>query len=91
MADLKEKLICAKFCFKLGKTASQTHDILKTAFGDNARSSPRPKKARKVRSNIKSMLMIFFDCEGTVHQEFVPPGQTVNQYYYLEVLKRLRE
>jgi transposase len=37
------------------------------------------------------MLVIFFDCEGSVHQEFVPPGQTVNQHYYLEVWKRLRE
>jgi histone-lysine N-methyltransferase SETMAR len=45
----------------------------------------------KLGSNVKSMLVIFFDCEGTVHQEFVPPGQTVNQYYYLDVLKRLRE
>jgi len=26
-----------------------------------------------------------------VHKEFVPPGQTVNQQFYLEVLKRLRE
>jgi len=26
-----------------------------------------------------------------VHYEFVPTGQTVNQFYYLEVLKRLRE
>ena len=26
-----------------------------------------------------------------VHYEFVPAGQTVNQVYYLEVLKRLRE
>ena len=25
------------------------------------------------------------------HYEFVPTGQTVNQVYYLEVLKRLRE
>jgi hypothetical protein len=37
------------------------------------------------------MLMAFFDCEGIVHQEFVPPDQTVNQHYCLEVLKRLRE
>jgi histone-lysine N-methyltransferase SETMAR len=37
------------------------------------------------------MLVIFFDCEGTVHQEFVPPGQTVEHNFYLEVLKRLRE
>ena len=26
-----------------------------------------------------------------LHYEFVPTGQTVNQVYYLEVLKRLRE
>ena len=26
-----------------------------------------------------------------LHYEFVPTGQTVNQLYYLEVLKRLRE
>jgi FMN phosphatase YigB (HAD superfamily) len=39
---------------------------------------------------MKSMLVLFFDFEGTLHQEFVPPGQTVNQHY-LEFLKRLRE
>jgi hypothetical protein len=37
------------------------------------------------------VLVIFFDCEGIVHQQFVPPGQTVNQHYCWEVLKRLRE
>ena len=52
---------------------------------------PRPKKARQVRSNIKSMLICFFDQNGTVHKEFVPPGQTVNAAFYIEVLKRLRE
>ena len=31
------------------------------------------------------------DFRGIVHYEFVPTGQTVNQIYYLEVLKRLRE
>jgi transposase len=33
----------------------------------------------------------FFYIRGIVHYEFVPTGQTVNQVYYLEVLKRLRE
>jgi [histone H3]-lysine36 N-dimethyltransferase SETMAR len=36
------------------------------------------------------MLICFFDVRGVVHSEFVPPKQTVNQAFYLEVLKRLR-
>jgi len=35
------------------------------------------------------MLISFFDANGTVHKEFLPPGQTVNQQLYLKVLKRL--
>ena len=31
------------------------------------------------------------DIRGIVHYEIVPTGQTVNQVYYLEVLKMLRE
>jgi len=31
------------------------------------------------------------DIRRIIHYEFVPTGQTVNQIYYLEVLKRLRE
>ena len=53
--------------------------------------SPRPKKARQVRSNIKSMLICFFDQKGTVHTEFVPRGQTVNAAFYIEVMNCLRE
>ena len=54
-------------------------------------SSPRPKKVRKFRSNIKSMLIIFLGIQGIVHKEFVPSGQTVNGEFYCEVLRRLRE
>ena len=51
-------------------------------------SSPRPKKARQVRSNIESMLIFFWggDVRGIVHKEFVPPGQTPNGKFYCEVL-----
>src|SRR5215469_5097595 len=34
---------------------------------------------------------LFFDSQGIVHKEFVPPGQTVNQTFYREVLERLRK
>ena len=54
-------------------------------------SSPRPKKAREVKSNIKTMLIAFFDIDGLVHHEFVPTGQTVNKEFYKTVLQRLRD
>jgi hypothetical protein len=54
-------------------------------------NSPQLKKARQVRSNVKSMLIIFFDIQGIIHKEFVSPGQTINGKFYCEVLKRLRE
>ena len=37
------------------------------------------------------MLVCFFDQEGIVHREFVPPGMTVNADFYCDVLRRLRE
>jgi hypothetical protein len=33
----------------------------------------------------------FFYIKGVLHHEFSCQGQTVNRWYYLEVLKRLRE
>jgi hypothetical protein len=53
---------------------------------------PRPKKARKSRSKIKTKLIVFFfDIRGVTHHEYVPAGQTVNAKFYVEVLKRQRE
>ena len=43
------------------------------------------------RSNIKVMLVVFFDWQGVIHYEFVPRGQTVNKEFYVAVLKHLRE
>ena len=48
-------------------------------------------KVRMSKSKIKSMLICFFDSQGIVHKEFIPPGQTVNKTFYWEVLERLRE
>ncbi|UYV82243.1 PlexA [Cordylochernes scorpioides] len=52
---------------------------------------PRPKKALQVRSNVKVLLTVFFDCRGVVHHEFLPQGRTVNKEYYLQVMRNLRE
>jgi hypothetical protein len=41
MADFKEQRICNKFCFKIKKTAAETHRMLKEAFGDNAMSQSK--------------------------------------------------
>jgi hypothetical protein len=54
-------------------------------------SSVRPKKARQVRSNVKTMLIAFFDAEGLVHHEFLPQRQTTNPTVYRAVLQRLRD
>ena len=51
--------------------------------------SPRPVKARKSKSKVKMMLIVFFDIQGIVHFEFLPQGQTVNQTVYKEILPRL--
>ena len=46
---------------------------------------------RRRQGNIKSTLVCFLDQRGIVHKEFVPPGQTANAAFYVEVLKCLRE
>jgi hypothetical protein len=56
-----------------------------------SKTSPRPKKARQVRSHVKVMLTVFFDSEGVVHYEFLPQGRAANKEYYLEVMHHLCE
>ena len=53
-------------------------------------SSPRVKKAFQSRSNIKVMMIVFFDLHGIVRAEFVPRNTTVNSAYYKGLLERLR-
>jgi len=53
-------------------------------------SSPRPKKAWQVRSNVKVLLTVFLDSRGVVHHKYAPQGQTVTKEYYEGVFCRLR-
>ena len=34
MADFREQPACIKFCLKLGKTATECYEMMKTAFGE---------------------------------------------------------
>jgi len=52
---------------------------------------PHDQKLPSVQIKNQNNVADFFDIRGIVHYEFVPTAQTVNQVYYLEVLKRLRE
>ena len=46
-----------------------------------SKGSPRPKKAHMSKSKLKCMLVCFFDSMGIVH----------SQYYYKDILERLRK
>ena len=41
MGDVKEQKMCIKFCFKLNKTAGETHQMPEEAFGEQALSQAR--------------------------------------------------
>jgi hypothetical protein len=51
---------------------------------------PPPKRALMSKSEVKTMLICFFDCKGAVLREFFPHHHIVNQKFCLQVLERLR-
>ena len=53
--------------------------------------SPRPKKARQIKSTHKLLMIPFFDSIGMIYMHWVPTGQTVNKKYYVEVLREFRK
>ena len=53
--------------------------------------APLPKKAQQSCSEIKTMLTVVFDWEGGIHHEYVPPGQTINKEYHLNILHQSRD
>jgi hypothetical protein len=52
-------------------------------------SKTKKSKNEQIKSQNNDDLL--FDSNGLVHKEFLPPGQTVNQQFYIEVLEWLRK
>ena len=74
-----DQRICIKFCVKNRIKCADAFRMLTVAYGKATLNSlarhsglPRPKKARQVRSNVKVLLTVFFDCRGVVYHEFLP-------------------
>ena len=55
----------------------------------NMASSPRPKKAQQVKSNVKTMLSVSFNNDRLVHHEYIPRGQAINKEFYKTFLQRI--
>ena len=52
--------------------------------------SPRPKNARQSKSTHKLLMITFFDSTDIIYMHWVPTVQTVNNEYYVEVLREFR-
>jgi len=62
MAGVKEQRTCIKFCFKLNKTAAETHQMLKEAFGEQAKQEHLSGlSASKMARNLWKMINILVD------------------------------
>ena len=48
-------------------------------------------KSKNEQVKNKTHAHLLFDSQVIVHTEFVPQGQTVNQFYYREILEILRK
>jgi hypothetical protein len=94
-----EQRSAIKFCVKLKETATETFEMLKSAYSEECllRTSvfewhERYIEAQKVRMqklHVKTMLTAFFYAKSIIHHELVPEKQTVNGKFHEEVIKRL--
>jgi histone-lysine N-methyltransferase SETMAR len=97
-----EQRAAIKFCFKLGKSASETYELLQKVYGSYSlcrstafewfkrfREGCESLEDDDGKARVKTIFIVFFDAQGVIHREFVPEGQTVNGQFYLGVMERL--
>jgi hypothetical protein len=54
-------------------------------------TTPPPQIARMPKSQVKTMLITYFNIKDIAHFEYITQGRRVSRAYYMEILKRLRE
>ena len=98
MLESTEQRICIKFYFKIGKTATETYQLLQQAYGKDAMGRTqvfdwfhRFKEGTPGTKQNKGHVTGVFDSESIVHHEYAPDGQTINKELCVEVLRRVRE
>ena len=98
-----EQRLVIKFCFKAGKSVTETLQVVNAAYGNQALShsnvfqwygrfrNGQEDTEDDPRSGrpTESRNVIFFDWQGIIHKEFVPKGETINAVYYRRVMERL--
>jgi histone-lysine N-methyltransferase SETMAR len=94
---ISSDLLCNAEMFDRVITGNETwcfqHDLetKRQSMQWKTQKSPRAKKARMCRLQVKTMLVCFFDHKGIVLCELIGQEQTANLQCYLEVLTRLQE
>jgi hypothetical protein len=83
------------------KSVTVTVPLIRKAFGEESMSHTRVEwknlnslgmeKVRQVKSEVKGMLIIFFDIKGTVPKEFILAGQPSKTANSCNVLWQLHE
>ena len=71
LVEVDEQRVCIKFCLRLGKTGSETFEILKQAFGDSCMSRSELLSGLDVSRMSELRLLMMIDQVGQARQQ--PP------------------